>query len=310
MAFNSNPGNVTPPSSVESTAFAIGGAGRFPPVPQSGYKNTPPTGALAGTRVPGFVGDGDYINLPVTNGVIEYYNAANVLQWSKTRTNIFSGMDDWCGFIFDGTLIYLVGVDEGTTPNTYVTASIDVAGTIVNIGNAQPASDFTSTATAWGSGSLSISGSSHIQRASFTNGFGSGNILVRQLQTVTGLEEMEIDITDGSIISDPATIAPDILGLPLKTISGMYLDMYILNIIRTANPDGDVFISNVQDPAVQRWLGTFVSAVGSRFFQWEDRFIFATNSTAVALTDTRLQFTAEALDQWVREMYQVSGGKL
>lgn len=100
-------------------------------------------------RIPGYSSDGDYFDLPTSStDSLVYVNSAGSTVYTKAYTDLHANVDQWCGFYFDGTDMWAVGVDTGTTPDTYYTATINSAGTVTAVGNAQPTTDFT-TAPAW-----------------------------------------------------------------------------------------------------------------------------------------------------------------
>lgn len=170
---------------------------------------------------PGFSLDGDWFRLPDSlSTTISYYNSSDVLQWSKDETDADANCDQWVGFYIDYTdnLLYAIAVDVGTTPNTYYTISINAAGTVVNIGNAQPTSDFSTDPDF--NGVTASAGDSIIQRAAE----GSGNLFMRIAQT--GFEEAEVDISDGSFVSDPADQSGElstVFNSPYKSADGIYI---------------------------------------------------------------------------------------
>jgi hypothetical protein len=96
--------------------------------------------------MPGWSNNGDYVKLPYSVGDdIEYYNNAEALQWGVDKTAINAACNKWCGITFDGTDIYVVAANTATAPDTYYSAKINSAGTVTNIGNAQPSSDWGNT---------------------------------------------------------------------------------------------------------------------------------------------------------------------
>ncbi|NIB44728.1 hypothetical protein HBA55_34430 [Pseudomaricurvus alkylphenolicus] len=103
--------------------------------------------------MPGWSANGDYVKLPDSaSASIEYYNAAQTLQWSVAKTDLNAAVDIWCGITFDGTDIFVVGADTGTAPDTYYSAKINSAGVVTAIGNDQPTSDFSASCDFTGSG--------------------------------------------------------------------------------------------------------------------------------------------------------------
>lgn len=91
--------------------------------------------------IPGFVGDGDYMLLPILTGAsgsLTYYNAAGTLQWTLVIGDLANGMDEFSGFFFKGSLLYVFSQDTATNPDTFQTQTVDVAKTITVIGNDLP----------------------------------------------------------------------------------------------------------------------------------------------------------------------------
>lgn len=168
--------------------FGAGAALRIKPRPAGSdiYENF-----NIGQTVEGFSGGGDFIELPAAiASVVEYFNSSGASQWTLDKTTINAAIDAWVGFYLDATdnLLYIIAKDTGTTPNTYYTASMNAAGTLVNIGNDQPTVDFSiPTGTGWNG-----QGAGHSSVARDVDG--SGNLFIRQREG----QEMEIDITDGT----------------------------------------------------------------------------------------------------------------
>ena len=132
------------------SSIASGGLVRFQP--KTGLTGF--AGFMNANRIPGFSANGDYIGLPINStGNLTYVNNAGSTVFTKAHTDLNAAVDNWCGFYFDGsTYIWAVGVDAGTTPDTFYTAKIDVAGTVTAVGNAQPTTDFSATPDWDGSG--------------------------------------------------------------------------------------------------------------------------------------------------------------
>lgn len=134
----------------QSQVFGAGGANNsMPEIPvmdsYAKFNNTTasgPTICSAKYNVPGFVGDGDYVRLPqsaITN--LEYYNAAQTLQWSVTLAQIVTGATPtWCHFQKNNGLIYIAGASAGGADLFF--ASVDAAGTVTSLG---PAANFVIT---------------------------------------------------------------------------------------------------------------------------------------------------------------------
>ena len=94
---------------------------------------------------PGFAGDGDYIVLTSTYGGADYYNAAGVQQWTKSKNDFGSTgggdffVDGWLND--DGSLLYLL-YNRATSPRTYALSTINASATINNIAANQIDADF------------------------------------------------------------------------------------------------------------------------------------------------------------------------
>jgi len=74
--------------------------------------------------------------------------------WSYVPGNLNAAADRWAGFWLndDATLLYVFASDTTVSPNAWYTFTIDAAGTIVELGNDQPALEFTNTSQWWTSG--------------------------------------------------------------------------------------------------------------------------------------------------------------
>lgn len=94
---------------------------------------------------PGFAGDGDYIVLTGTYGGADYYNAAGVQQWTKSKNDFGSTggadyyVDSWLND--DGSLLYML-YNRATSPRTYALSTINASATINNIAANQIDADF------------------------------------------------------------------------------------------------------------------------------------------------------------------------
>lgn len=251
-------------------------------------------------RYEGFNGDRDYVELPILTGNnLEYFNNADASQFTVSKSDINAAVDDWVGFIFDKTdsLIYIVAVDEGTTPNTYYTASVNSSGTVVNIGNAQPSSDFTTAATGWWVTVSVVVGASAIQRASD----GIGNLFVRQTNT-GGMEEMEINISTGAIVSDPAVVDVNIIDVAWKAQSGNYYSSDSGNLHLFYNSVSKTINISIDDPVNFGWTPS--NAV--KFIQWKGR-VFETQPNTANILSNRIVTTTSILDAWLDNVISTYG---
>lgn len=249
---------------------------------------------MNGNRMEGFIGDGDYIELPIiATGNLIYFNNLDVQQFSISRTTVAGTAEDWVGFTFDKTdsLIYVVVVSEGENPNLYFLASIDQAGTIVNIGTGQPSVDFNFPTTTWWTINAATQGSSSLQRAAD----GSGNMFVRQTNTVNpGMQEMEINITNGAIVSDPSDFDNDLDDVAWKTQSGVYYSIDNVGsqvFFHPVTKFNRIVIVNSQNFG---WFAT----TGNKMLQWKGRMV-ETASTSTARQGSRIAVQIETFDAWV-----------
>jgi hypothetical protein len=96
-------------------------------------------------RFPGFANDGDFIVLTGIGGGADYYNAAGVQQWTKSKADFGSSggsdyfLDGWLND--DGSLLYML-YSRATSPRTYALSTINASGTIALIGANQIDADF------------------------------------------------------------------------------------------------------------------------------------------------------------------------
>ena len=200
-----------------------GDVGIFPTFPNQILTGFPASNALS--RMQGFVGDGDFIQLPVNeNASIDYLDIDEVSQsgWPITPAAASTGADAWLGFMLDGSVLYATLVDLGTTPNTIHTVSINSAGVITSIGTAQLTVDFPDNN--WWANGANGRGTSM-----YRDSFGSGNFNVIQFTDLaSNVASREIIINSGSgalIQGTPTLISKnnDNYNYKYKTPSGVYV---------------------------------------------------------------------------------------
>ncbi len=81
-------------------------------------------------RFPGFANDGDFIVLTGIGGGADYYNAAGVQQWTKSKADFGSSggsdyfLDGWLND--DGSLLYML-YSRATSPRTYALSTINAS---------------------------------------------------------------------------------------------------------------------------------------------------------------------------------------
>lgn len=210
-----------------AATFSTGSVGVFPTfAPHSGagvnYNKRD-----AGNRVEGFVGDGDYIVLPLDTGSIDYFNSSDVSQsgFPIAPTDIDAASDKWVAWQMTAAgLIYAVAVDTTTSPHTFYTATINSAGTINNIGNDQASVNFTYLTTYWIGGAAGAPGTTMYRPSD-----DAGNLFVLSSGDTGLIEVMEIDVSNGAIVSDPAFLYESFFGafnLNYKTPKGNYIGQF------------------------------------------------------------------------------------
>ena len=176
-------------------ATAFGSA--FPVFPAS--PGTAFTGQENSNTVQGFIGDGDYIVLPAQSGSVDYFNSSGVSQvgWPIAPSAIGAGNADlWVAWFMTSTgVLFVEAVDTTTAPDTLYLATIDSGGNVVDLGNDQLSTDF-SISEYWVDDNLS-SGTSMFRDSDL-----SGNLFIFS-SSAAGTQEVEIDISDGSIVSGP-----------------------------------------------------------------------------------------------------------
>lgn len=250
--------------------------------------DTQPVGPFhIANHAPGFAADtGYFFDLPTgAAGNLSYNNASGVSQWSVALSHINAACDKWCGFMLDATdaLLYGVAVDENTSPDTYYTFSVNSAGTVTNIGNAQPSTDF-SIQAAWAS-------AGHLQREAD----GSGNLTLRSGNSLT-LQEMVINISTGAIVSDPTGLSgfysTSSMSATRKTSNGVLVSI-ANGSLRLVGSNG-AFLYGVTNPAnlgIQYITGSNLDAL-----QWNGKVYLASSSTSLMSGYGARQFTTTEFD--------------
>ena len=250
-------------------------------------------------RFEGFAANGDYVHIPSSLAdTLQYYNAAGALQWSKTIADFAALADDWVGMFFDDNLIYVVVVDEGTS--TYYTCSVNSAGTIVNIGNDIPSPDmpFPSN-TWWFTRFTQTDGATVVQREAI----GSGNILVRMIGT-NNAYEMTIDISNGTITSDPAQVTT--MGearMGWRTLGGMLIGIGMSTTITMFHPTKGVATLDTSNFAYQL-AGVAIINDYARTIQWKNNVeLYLANGNYL-----RTSWDAQEFSDWFDALFDMARG--
>ena len=179
-----------------SDFFGVGGTiGIFP------FFESIPNIAFVETQPFGFSDNGDYFAMPSGAATaLEYRNNVNGLVWSITPTDINAAADGWISFKLDSVdnLLYITAFDEST--NVVYLASINSAGTIVNIGTSSATTiNLSVVGTAWSS----VSFPNMIRDAE-----GTGNFTM----SIAGVVTLVINSATGAIISETAITAGQAIG--------------------------------------------------------------------------------------------------
>jgi hypothetical protein len=252
--------------------------------------------------VSGFVGDGDYFLLPTSSTGNLTYNdkdGNNIVagSWagSLARTEIDATCDNWIGWQLDKTdgLMYCCAHDTGL--DKFFIASINAAGTLVNLGaGAIPATSFTSTPK-WdiaGNG-----GATCIWREKD----GVGNIFIRATAAF-GLEELEINIATGAIVTDTVRVADGIAHY--KTASGLYIGNFAYiaaNSVISIHLSG---ASSAARPVYPMNKGVSGGAAGLFPMQWDGRIVFGLKSGTRSAIHA---CTVAEFEKWANELAGVMG---
>lgn len=273
------------PIKSSSTSSSSAASGFFPVfVADSTYRGPPTAVAdLDGSHVGGFLNNGDYIALPISSAdTIDYFNNAGTQvvtgAWAGglALTEINAACDKWVGPMFDATasLIYLCGVDVTTTPDTYYFATINAAGTLTNIGNAQITTDFASTPD------FNISSASAGAACLYRTADGSGNLFVRVV-TASIIQQAEFNISTGALVADTSTIISGTFTCPYKTANGNFVGISQYTV---ANTSAAIYIGGNSIAMTQAGLNTGIGGSPSTspyVLQWGGRVIIATGVSSV-----------------------------
>ena len=261
------------------------------------------SGQDTGNRMPGFAGDGDYIDLPTGTGNVEYFNAAGASQWTWAETDLHANVDSWVGFTFDSGLIYTVGVDAGPTPYRFYLASCTSAGPPggqVDIGDDDlTGGQFTYEASWYGTLNGS-NGASSIQRV----GNGSGDIIVVN-RADAAAEVMTLAIADGSeSVAVAAISATGMSYAPYLTADSIYVEVITTGIYLYHADLGPITLGF--DPIITDVIG-YNSQQSAKFLGWGDYVIAASNGAA-AFGGPRI-FLRTTFDAWVKRVYEEVCGR-
>lgn len=146
----------------------------------------------------GFLGNGDVIQLPTVvgaTGTLTYRNNVNTIIWGPVvPTAIHANCTAWMTFSLDSVDALLWVVAQDDINNVLYLATIDAAGTIVNVGNAATTGNLADVGTGWISVVSQRSGANMLRAVE-----GAGNFTLH----ATNLR-FEIDYTNGAIVTETA----------------------------------------------------------------------------------------------------------
>jgi hypothetical protein len=283
----------------------------------SGVAVTGSTPVLQGTQLPsywdnnqqnvleGFVGSvGSSIELPTTGtGSLICYDATGSTLWSYITANINAADNQYLGFWMNDAadLLYVVTIDTDTTPDTYRLSSINLAGTIVNIGNDQPSVEFATSNAYW-----------------TTNGMiqpdGSGGFTIIKGSSTAGNDEFAVMDSSGTFTTSPARITTvnanhGIYGYSYKTDNGYWLYQVTLN---SSNFHAQISISNETDnsPALLPYnnLNGCAISTDSGFIAWRDYVIGVDGSSNVRRGNKK--FTKAQINAFATQLAAYTGVKI
>lgn len=194
MPFNSFPSNSL--GAGQSEVIVSGGGSTFPilraKILGSNVRNFSTT--LNSTAFEGFAGAGTAVILPSTdNGDIIYQASAQTNIFTVTLANVASAMsgvpslDSWVGFRMNdaGTLLEGVAIENTAAPDEFYRFTINVAGTVAQVGSVdQPSSDF-STIPTWITSGSSIQVNESTGDLTVLNGAGQIAVIASSGQFTT-----------------------------------------------------------------------------------------------------------------------------
>lgn len=170
----------------------------------------------------GFNDDGDWFDLSPNSGTgnLVYKSNTNVSVWTKTPANIDASAETWLSFTYDSVdnLVYCIAVDDAT--DTMYLASINSAGTVVNIGNFNPAFSFIASSHSWGL----VTGSPNMIRASE----GSGDFTVH-LNEFT----LVINSSTGALVSETPQTNDSEPGIFVSSLGVIFTLLGRVNVLGT-----------------------------------------------------------------------------
>ena len=277
------------------------------------------TPTLRGTALPTFFGRnlrqtapgyassvGSAIFLPDTSTATVVANdVTGSALWTFTIASftaaITGTVTNWVGWYMNDAATELFGIalDTGTVNDTFYLFSINVSGTITEIGNNQPSSDFTVAPPSWGATSSII-----------TDGSGGFKIVVTSINA-SGSEFAIMDST-GTFTTDPTAIMTNANAGPgnaaYETTGGKLLSEVESD--PTTNTT-TLKVSNKTDSAVivlpyDAVKGIATGTNGMFFIRWQD-FIIIWDAAAAGNMEGKFKYTEAQVDTFADDLLAYGG---
>jgi len=235
------------------------------------------------------------IQLPtVATGSVTFFNAAGATVWTKTPSGFLAAMDDFVQFWMNdaATLLFVIARDTATSPDTFGTFTIDVAGAILQIGSGdQPATDFANAAaTSW-----NLSGSG-------LDFDGSGDFVILSTASPGADNVATISKTTGLFTSDPAPLFDaghnTALFTPIRSTDETYVARFALSAELATAEISSNFVSAATSFPFDTVAGIITNA---KLMHWKD-YIISTGGGTGRIKSTQAQF-----DTWTTKVRAIIG---
>jgi hypothetical protein len=297
MPFNSLPSNRKKPAAIAASRYGYGAYDSLE-LPTVGHIVPPDNTLVGGNYIEAFVGDGDYIELPISDATsLKYYNAAGVLQWSKVVGNLNG--TDWGGFALIGDTLYAGVVNSGN--DFFYIHTIDVAGTSAYLGGGID-SGYNVTGTAGFNLGGNVNESTNLQV------MGNGNLRWIWSESI-GMRQAEINISTGAPVGTPVVDVPYSQGITsevyYQTANHGILYAHFYNNMTLYGPLGLALKNqNTHPPDGSVWRTTALKIIHIRDYAC---LVHPYSATPISNYKYVLKAT---LDEWVEDLYQKLTGAL
>jgi len=304
MGINTFPSNSVPAGG-GAAPVAASGAGIFPTIKGAvDYVGQEPSGnnvsaPTKGTVMQGFLGDGDWIELPssATGAIVYYDNTGTQITtgiWAGGITpSEMQGLSGWAGFMLDATdsLLYTM-TNSGIS--TQGLDTVNAAGVRVTIGagNAGAWNDRPTWASAASSGSAAL----------YRDVDGSGDFTLRAVHTDDSLEEARFSATTGAALGSISKVTSNTVA-HYKTAKGNYAGFFATSLLPGGNASYGVSIHlhGTRDIIGYVDLGTGAPSTdnggGGTMVQWAG-FVVMTQAAIAKCAGSRA-YDVAAFDTWI-----------